>query len=48
MSKTFQIEPFHDVYLFVNNKVPHRAKRGAHAHTEKLKNHESVSIYELK
>lgn len=36
------IEPFHDVYLFVNNKVPHRAKRGAHAHTEKLKNHESI------
>lgn len=36
------IEPFHDVYLFVNNKVPHRAKRGAHQHTEKLKNHESI------
>jgi hypothetical protein len=28
--------------LFVNDKVPHRAKRGAHEHTEKLKNHESV------
>lgn len=36
------IKPFHDVYLFVNHNVPHRSKRGAHEHTNKLKNHESI------
>lgn len=36
------IEPFDDVYLFVNENVPHRSKRGAHKHTNTLKNHESI------
>lgn len=36
------IEPFSDVYLFENHQVPHRSKRGAHKHTNKLKNHESI------
>jgi len=36
------IEPFNDVYLFEHDDVPHRSKRGAHHHTNKLNNHESI------
>lgn len=36
------IKPFHDIYLFENVNVPHRSKRHAQAHTERLAGHEKV------
>ena len=36
------IEPFADIYLFQNPKVPHRSRRSAQLHTDKLKSHEKV------
>lgn len=38
------IEPFHDIYLFENLNVPHRGKRHAQEHTDRLLNHEKVNI----
>lgn len=36
------IKPFHDIYLFEHASVPHRSKRHAVEHTERLNNHEKV------
>jgi hypothetical protein len=36
------IEPFTDIYLFQNPRVPHRSRRSAQVHTDKLNNHEKV------
>jgi len=41
-NSNLQIPPFKDVYLFVHKDVPHRSKRGAHEHTQKLNDHEKV------
>lgn len=41
------IKPFHDIYLFENLNVPHRGKRSAQQHTERLVNHEKVLKIEI-
>lgn len=37
-----KIEPFHDIYLFQTPDTPHRSRRSADHHTERLNNHEKV------
>ena len=36
------IKPFHDIYLFENINVPHRSRRSAQGHTDRLLGHEKV------